>query len=368
MHTVIHDRALPPWCDQKSRRNLVGAWGELGPAGRWRAWWTARLAECECGGRAERLAASQGFVLTRAQARDCGITDAAVRRHLRHGTWWVPRRGVLAVVSVPKLNAGEFASIRLAERRKLVLACAAAALVNPGQAVSGNCAAVAHGVPVRRDPSGPQLTSGPPTTMGRRAGLLVRPATLARDEIGDWFGVPVTTLPRTLTDLARHDRRDALVAADAALHETLVDQRAIDRALARARGWPGIRRARRVLAMASGLAESPLESLTRLAIHDSGLPRPELQVWVEAWGTRYRVDMIWPERRVILEVDGRVKYAGDPTDGDALWQEKIRQELLSRLGYTVLRVMWTDVERNWPATLERIRHALASPVPASPMG
>ncbi len=46
----------------------------------------------------------------------------------------------------------------------------------------------------------------------------------------------------------------------------------LDDALAAARGWPGVRRARSVLALASPLAESPLESLVRLRLHDAGFP------------------------------------------------------------------------------------------------
>jgi very-short-patch-repair endonuclease len=364
----IPNIALPPSRDQISGANVVERWGERrGAAAEWHAWWTARQAECARGGRPERLAARQGFVLTRAQARDCGLTDAAVRRRVRRGAWWGPRRGVLAVVMSPKPKANDFVSCRLAERRKLALAAAAAALVNPGQTVSGNSAAVLHGVPVRRDPTEPQLTADSSVTMGHRAAMLVRPARLRAAEIVHWFGVPVTSVPRTLVDLARHDRRDGLIAADAALHEGLTTSEAIDRAVRRARGWPGVRRARRTLALASPLAESPLESLTRLRLHDSGLPMPELQLWVGARGSRYRVDMIWPEQRVIIEVDGRVKYAGAAAEGDALWAEKLRQEYLSRLGYTVLRVMWSDIDASWPATLARIQRALGLAQMPSPM-
>ena len=122
-----------------------------------------------------------------------------------------------------------------------------------------------------------------------------------------------------------------------------------------------VRRARRVLALASPLAESPLETLTRLRLHDSGLPMPELQVEVDAFGTVYRVDMMWPAQRVVLEADGRLKYTGDE-----LWREKVRQERLARLGYTVLRVMWSDVRDEWPATAARIARALAQTPPAFP--
>jgi hypothetical protein len=191
--------------------------------------------------------------------------------------------------------------------------------------------------------------------------MLVRPATLTPVQTGRWFGAAVTSVPRTLVDLARHDRLGGLIAADAALHEGLLRMANVYRALARARGWPGVRQARRTLVLASTLPESPLESWTRLRLHDSGLPEPELQVEIVAAGIVYRVDMLWREQRVILEADGRTKYTGDE-----LCHEKVRQERLTRLGYVVVRVMWTDIARDWSATLERIRDALAAPRPASP--
>jgi hypothetical protein len=343
------------------------------PEGRielWSAWWWARAQACRRGDEAERVAAVQGFVLTRRQARECGLTDATIRRRVRRGIWCVPRRGVLGVVAVPDPAPGDYSATRLAERRRLALACAAAALINPGQTVSGGCAAVLHGLPVRHDPSAPQLTTVPvakssevlrSATQGYRAAALVRAARLLPAEVGSWFGVPVTTPARTLVDLARHSRHDALVAADAALHEGLLQAADLDLALGRATGWPGVRRARGVLALASELAESPLESLARLAVHDSGLPMPQLQAELDAFGSVYRVDMIWPEQRVILELDGRLKYSADE-----LWREKLRHEHLVRLGYTVLRATWFDIEHDWPATLARIRHALGLAMPAFP--
>jgi very-short-patch-repair endonuclease len=173
-------------------------------------------------------------------------------------------------------------------------------------------------------------------------------------EVTTWFGADVTTLARTVVDLARHSRRDGLVAADAALREHLVTPEDLGKALTTAVGWPGVRAAREVVRLASPLAESPLESLVRLALHDDGFPPPQLQVRI-AW---YRVDFAWPRQRVIIEADGRVKYSGDE-----LWREKRREHELRRRGYTVIRVLWTDVLTGWPVIRQMLAAALASPSP-----
>lgn len=56
----------------------------------------------------------------------------------------------------------------------------------------------------------------------------------------------------------------------------------------------------------------------------------------------YRVDLYWPDHRVILECDGRVKY-----DRDRRWREKTREMALERLGNRIEHVVWADVLHDW---------------------
>jgi very-short-patch-repair endonuclease len=115
-----------------------------------------------------------------------------------------------------------------------------------------------------------------------------------------------------------------------------------------------VRGAREVVALASPLAESPLESLVRLAVHDDGFPPPQLQVRIAC----YRVDLAWPAQRVIVEADGRVKYSGDE-----LWREKRREHELRRHGYTVIRVLWSDLRAGWPVVRDMLATALSTASP-----
>jgi very-short-patch-repair endonuclease len=142
------------------------------------------------------------------------------------------------------------------------------------------------------------------------------------------------------------------MAADAALREKLVTGNDIDGAVEGATGWPGVRQARDLLALATPEAESPLESLTRLRLHDDGFPTPELQVWIG----RDRVDMLFPAQRLILEIDGLEKYRDD-----ALRREKRREIRLRRQGYRVERVTWDDVVNRWPETSAWLRTILRLP-------
>lgn len=337
----------------------------VGPALAWEGSWQAevnalarRPARPALRG-ALNLATRQGFVLTRAQARACGLSDAEVRSLVRRGTWRACGYGVLGVLAWTDDGEGNDAAARAEAKRRLhAMTAVAAALRHPGHVISGPSAAVLHGLPLRAVPAAAQLTAAQPATPGMRRRVLVRPATLDREHVTDWFGAAVTTTARTVLDLARHDRGEALMAADAALRQHLVTAAALDRVDQQCAGWPGIRQARAIVALASPLSESPLESLTRLALHDSGLPPPQLQVVIDdaAHGRRYRVDMMWPQQRLILEVDGRVKYVRDE-----LWREKRRELHLTRLGYRGERVTWEDVRDNWPQIVERLRVALAYP-------
>jgi hypothetical protein len=289
----------------------------------------------------------QGFVLRRRQALSAGLTESHLRRLVRGGTWSLPRHGVLGVL--PRSDAVD-ASLR----------ATAAALVRPGHVTSHRSAALLHGLPLLATPQAPELTALQVSTLGVRTACRVHGAALAADELTEWFGAPITTIARTVVDLGRHDRAAALVAADAAMHESLLTAAALDAAVARCSGWPGIQAVREVVPLVSPLAESPLESLTRLCLVDAGVPAPELQVEIidPADGWRCRVDMLWRAARVVLEADGKLKYTGSE-----LWREKLRQERLERLGYRVVRALWNDVTARPDELVQRVRYYLYTPAP-----
>jgi hypothetical protein len=144
------------------------------------------------------------------------------------------------------------------------------------------------------------------------------------------------------------------------MHEGLLTAAALDVAVARCSGWPGIRAVREFVPLVSPLAESPLESLTRLCLVDAGVPAPELQVEIidPADGWRCRVDMLWRAVRVVLEADGKLKYTGRE-----LWREKLRQERLERLGFRVVRALWTNVTARPNELVQRVRYDLHTPAP-----
>ncbi|HSY14596.1 MAG TPA: hypothetical protein VK816_01310 [Jatrophihabitantaceae bacterium] len=361
--------SLPPdpdwYLDNVLLPGGIPASGQLGAAAQWQARWHTRAARLLHARDSEawdseardsnaldsvgRLACQQGFAVTLRQARDAGVDQSTGRTLLRRGDWSRHRYGTLTPLP-PTTDPAEAAS----------LAATASALARRDTVVSHRSAAVLHGLPVIRLPSSPILTTRRPTATGHRPALTLRHATLMPAEVASWFGTALTSVPRTVADLAREDRRSGLMAADAALHEGLTSLTDLWTAAHGCAGRPGSQGARWVAGFADALAESPLESLVRACLHDAALPPPELQVRIadpsDGWACR--VDMLWPDQRLVLEADGRLKYR---SGGDELWREKRRQKRLERLGYRVVRVLWDDIARSPAQTASRVRAALAHP-------
>ena len=71
----------------------------------------------------------------------------------------------------------------------------------------------------------------------------------------------------------------------------------MERALADCRDWPGLPNAVAAVSHASPLAESVLESVSRVVFARHELPVPELQVSLgDADGFIGRVDFLWPDK------------------------------------------------------------------------
>ena len=102
---------------------------------------------------------------------------------------------------------------------------------------------------------------------------------------------------------------------------------------------------RDLIALADGLAESPMESEARLAMIDGGLPIPELQYEiVDGNGDVRRVDFAWPDQRVAVEYDGIDWHSG----ADAMRRDRKRTAALLDVGWVTIAIVFEDVRyRAW---------------------
>lgn len=108
----------------------------------------------------------------------------------------------------------------------------------------------------------------------RYPGVQVHHARLDPADVTVHCGVPVTTVARTVVDLARgRSFRAGVVAADAALRMRRCTREELQAVARACRRWPGVMRARDVAGFADPRAASPLESISRVAFHVYRLPR-----------------------------------------------------------------------------------------------
>lgn len=153
----------------------------------------------------------------------------------------------------------------------------------------------------------------------------------------------VTSVEFTLLQLARHAPLvAALTATDAALHVPRFGDAApmttFERLRAeheRLRPYPGSRRADAVLLRATTLADTPLETGSRLLIEELGFAQPELQheLWLPELDRRAYLDFYWPGVDVGAEADGRGKYRGSLPQRDRSRSSSGAGPARSRLGW-----------------------------------
>jgi len=84
------------------------------------------------------------------------------------------------------------------------------------------------------------------------------------------------------------------------------------------------------------MTESELEYTLRYMIALSGLPAPEQEVCLIP-GRRFRVDFLWREQKLIVEAEGAVWTQGRHTRGAGYSADCEKYNLLTLMGYRVLR-------------------------------
>ena len=249
---------------------------------------------------------------------------------LRSSAWRRLVRGVYVHRDVPVTHA---------------LRAHAACVLLPAAVVTGRSAAVLWGVALAAVTDDVEVTVPSSSHPSRLPGIRVRRSDLPRAHRWRRGGIPVTTAEATAVRLAQLLEGDsAVVAVDQMVAAGVVDLAAV-RGLAEAERGPGSARARRVCALADGLAESPQETRLRLLLRRSTLPAPIAQYRVRDGGRVVaRVDFAWPEQKVALEYDGL--WHGE---SGQFAKDRRRLNRLTAAGWRVIFV--TAAELHEPASL-----------------
>jgi len=156
---------------------------------------------------------------------------------------------------------------------------------------------------------------------------------LADEDLAVVDGIPVTSVARTLLDLAGVLNAGELVkAVEQAERSGRLDLAALGRLLGRSSRHPGARKLRRILAdYAEPMpVRSELERRFLELVLGAGLPRPRVNTKVAG----LEVDFFWPQWRLVVELDGRA-YHSDPRSFE---RDRVRDARLQRHRCRVLRV------------------------------
>jgi len=286
-------------------------------------------------------------IRTTAELMREGNSAAQINTLVRQGVLIQVRRGVYARAAM--------AAQLLTEPGGDHLLQTAAALATLGPAVASHeSAANIHYIKLLAKPRVVTLTRPPGGNRSARPRVRLHHAQLPAEHVTIVYGMRVTTVARTVIDLARTlEFRAGVVTADSALRSKLVTKAELESVLADSPRRNGSRRVAEVIAFADGRAESVLESIARVVFRDCGLPPPDLQVWVGGPEAVGRVDFLWRQYRTVAEVDGLMKY-GDPTR--AVFQLD-RDRRLRDAGYEVVHFTWQDITENPPYVGATIRSA-----------
>jgi hypothetical protein len=279
------------------------------------AWW--RVADA---------AATQGGVVSRRQLRDCGLSDRQIAGAIRHGRIHRVHRGVFSVGHASLTHEGR---------------CVAGVLAAGPRSALGYRTAGAHwSLRPWSSRSVEVVVAG--TSRPAHRGLVVhRHPDLGEDEVLRDAGVRVTTVARTLLDLAAvvppTALRGAVGQAEILRLFDLTAVRALLDRHPRHRGAPALRH---VLASWAGepRTRSPQEAAFPDLCASFGFPRPVMNAVVLGM----EIDATFPDQGVAVELDSRAFHRGVISRED----DHEKRARLAAAGWTPLAYTYRQVHED----------------------
>jgi very-short-patch-repair endonuclease len=269
----------------------------------------------------QALAGRQHGIVKSRQVSEAGLTKQAIRRRVEAG-WLVPQyHGVYAV--------GHTALTDKSHLIAAVYACGEEALAS--HRAAGKLWGVLRG-------SQPLEVTGPRSREVGKGFTLHRSRLIHDEDRAHIDNIPVTSLARTLVDLA--DVLPETRLADA-VHEAevqrLFDLTQVQRVLERLPGRRGRHKLIRVLTAYRDVQPFTRNRAERLVLQmcdEYGLPRPRTNTWVGS----QEVDFYWPEAGLALEFDGGAVHRTTK----AFHEDRKRDRALAARGIHVVRATAKD--------------------------
>lgn len=267
--------------------------------------------------RLARLAQRQHGAVGRDQLMALGFTRDSITHRLRTGRLHEVHRGVYAAGPQPLNQRGRWYAALLATR--------------PTTALSHLSSTAIRGLSAE----GPavHVTTATASTRKLRGVTVHRARRLDPAELTRIDDLPVTTLERTLLDLAEvlspHRFESIFEQAD---RRDLLNMSALRACAARNPGRRGLKPFRSLVDryFSTPGAEEGIERQFQVLLREERLPMPQVNVLVAG----QRVDCYWPEARFVVELDSRDRHS----HWAARERDMVRDANLLRIGIVTLRV------------------------------
>jgi len=245
------------------------------------------------------------------------------------------------------------------DHRYVAQARAALLSLGRGAVASGRTAAVLWGFDLYVEPAGIEVLV--PAERGR-ANLTGVSVTRSRNHeavehaVLGLAPIPILTAADTVVRCAlERPLREAVVIADSALRSRHVTVEELEKRVIARDGTHGSKELGRLLGLIDPASGSVLESLFRFLMAEHGLFPSSQVVLTGRPGRIGRVDFVFPRERLVVECDGRRWH--DPED--ARRKDRWRDNELTRSGWRVLRVTWSEVVHSSACVVALVRDTLA---------
>jgi predicted transcriptional regulator of viral defense system len=302
-----------------------------------------KRSEDDIDGAIARLARRQHGRVARRQLLALGLGADAVDYRLAHCRLHLVYRGVYAVGhDVPTREANWMAAVLAA---------------GEGAVLSHRDAASLWGI---RPNARPLIEITSPSSQRRRRGIQFHRSSLPADETTSHDGIPVTTVPRTLFDLATilsfRQLERALNEAEVRRLWHAVSLLDLLRRYPRRTGSPLVRAVLEARNAGATIVRSDLEVQFLEFVDESGFPEPEMNALIEG----LEVDAVWRDQRVAVELDSRTFHL----TAAAFEADRERDRILMAAGWRPVRITAKHLER----TRDRLREDLAKLLGLTPGG
>jgi very-short-patch-repair endonuclease len=286
-------------------------------------------------------------VVGRWQLKDLGLSEKMIKTRIAHGGLNRVHRGVYAVGHRALTVESRWMAAVLAH--------------GPGAVLSHRSAGQFWGL-YPRSRIAPEVTS--PGSKKTKGGIVAHRGSLPGDEVVRVRGIPVTSVPRTMLDLAGQlKEREVERAWNEMEVRGYTDALSVPDLLERYPGRKGsvsLTRLANRRTLPVGITRNDFEEAFLALIDRHGLPRPRMNAHVALRGRFYEVDCLWEKQRVAVELDGAAVHKTTKAFED----DRERDRILTAERFTTSRITWHQIHNKAQEVADDLR-AILTPYPSS---